>query len=67
MAHNVYINIIISTDKEEFPNEYGIISNLRKEVKKIIANDPSFKMRRYNFDIIDELLDTEGEFEIKDE
>ena len=67
MAHNVYINIILTADGEEFPNEYGVISQVRKQIKEIVAKDKNFKMKRYSFDIIDEELESEDVIEFEED
>ncbi len=57
MAHSIYIDVIITTEGSDFPNEYGVISQLRKTIKEVIAKDSNFKLRRYKFDIIDDAVD----------
>jgi hypothetical protein len=58
MAHNVYINIILSTDNDEFPlHEHGIPAQIRKKVKEIVSKDNNFKLRRLKFDIVDEEIE----------
>ena len=57
MAHTIYIDMVITTDGKDFPNEYGVISRLRKTIKEVIATDEDFKLRRYKFDIIDDETD----------
>ena len=59
MAHNIYINIILSNDCKEFPNEFGMVSEIKKEMKLLLSKYPDFKMKRYNFDIIDDDYDQE--------
>jgi hypothetical protein len=63
MGHNIYINIVLSTDMEEFPiHEHGIPAQIRKQVKEIVGKDNSFKLRRLKFDIVDEEIEFEDEF-----
>lgn len=58
MAHNVYINIILSTDMEDIPlHEHGIPAQIRKQVRDIVGKDNNFKIRRCRFDIIDDDID----------
>ena len=54
MSHNIYINITVSTEGDEFPNEHPITNELRREIKKIINKDRRYKLRRFNFDIIED-------------
>jgi hypothetical protein len=66
MAHNIYVNIIISTDEDEFPKDFGMVSEIKKELTIILQKYPKFKMRRYNFDIIDnefDLMEEDMEFD----
>jgi hypothetical protein len=69
MGHNVYINIVLSTEMEDFPlHEHGIPAQLRKQVRDIVAKDNGFKIRRFKMDIIDyeteeELIDEYEEFD----
>jgi hypothetical protein len=65
MAHNVYINIVLSTDDENFPKDFGMMSEIKKEVGLILQKYKSFKMKRYNFDIIDEEYDIEPGMEFE--
>lgn len=62
MPHNIYVNIIFSTDDDEFPKDFGMVSEIKKEVGLILQKYPNFKMKRYNFDIID--VDIEEDMEI---
>jgi hypothetical protein len=70
MAHNVYINIVLSTDMEEFPmHEHGIPAQVRKQVREVVGKDNNFKIRRFKIDIVDEeieFLDDLGEFDDAD-
>jgi hypothetical protein len=59
MPHNIYVNIILSTEDEKFPKDYGLTSEIKKEIGLILQKYPNFKMKRYNFDIIDEEYDME--------
>jgi hypothetical protein len=65
MAHNVYVTIVLSTDGDDFPNEYGVLSQVRKQIKEIVAKDDCWKMKRYKFDIVHDSIDFE-EFEEMD-
>jgi hypothetical protein len=64
MAHNVYINIILSTDEEKFPKDFGMVSEIKRELTIILQKYPDFKVRRYNFDIIDGDYDLEEDMEL---
>ena len=59
MAHSIYVNIILSTDDEEFPKDFGLTSEIKKEIGLILQKYPNFRMKRYNFDIIDDEYDME--------
>ena len=59
MPHNIYVNIILSTDDEEFPKDFGMVSEIKKEIGLILQKYPNFRMKRYNFDIIDDEYDME--------
>jgi hypothetical protein len=61
MAHNIYVNIILSTDEDEFPKDFGMVSEIKKELTLLTLKYPRFKIKRYNFDIID------GEFDMMEE
>jgi hypothetical protein len=63
MAHNIYVNIILSTDDEEFPKDFGLISEIKKELTLVVRKYENYKMRRYNFDIIGEEYDMEEDME----
>lgn len=63
MAHNIYIDVVITTEGKDFPNEYGVVSQLRKTIREVIAKDKTFKLRRYKFDIIDDEIEKFEEFE----
>ena len=36
MPHNIYVNIILSTDDEEFPKDFGMVSEIKKEIGLIL-------------------------------
>lgn len=57
MAHNIYVNITFSTDEDEFPKDFGMVSEIKKELTILLQKYPEFKIRRYNFDIIDNEYD----------
>jgi hypothetical protein len=61
MAHNIYVNIILSTDDDKFPKDHGLISEIKKELTLVLNKYPKFKMKRYNFDVIDDEYDSEEE------
>lgn len=61
MAHNIYVNIILSTDEDTFPKDHGLISEVKKEIGLVLTKYPNFKIKRYNFDIIDDEYDSEEE------
>ena len=63
MAHNVYVNIILSTDEDEFPKDFGMVSEIKKELTLLLQKYPRFKIRRYNFDIINDEYDMGEEME----
>ena len=63
MAHNIYINITLSTDDKEFPTDFGMVSEIKKEIGLIIQKYPKFKLRRYNFDIVEDEFDTDENIE----
>ncbi len=65
MAHNIYVNIILSTDDDKFPKDFGMVSEIKKEMNLILQKYPSFKMKRYNFDIIDDEYDMEEDVELE--
>ncbi len=67
MAHNIYIDVVITTEEEDFPNEYGVISQLRKTIREIISKDKNFKLKRYKFDIIDQEMDLEEATEFEED
>ena len=67
MAHNIYIDVVITTEDSDFPNEYGVISQLRKTIREVIAKDKTFKLKRYKFDIIDQEMDIEEETEFEED
>ncbi len=59
--YNIYVNMVFGCEAEEFPNEYGCISKMKKSMKKIIAEHPEFCMRRYNYDIQESIEEQEEE------
>jgi hypothetical protein len=63
MSHSIYVNIILSTDNEQFPKDFGMVSEIKKELALILQKYPNFKMKRYNFDIIDDEYDMEEDVE----
>ena len=63
MPHNIYVNIILSTDDEQFPKDFGMVSEIKKEIGLILQKYPNFKCKRYNFDIIDDEYDMEEDVE----
>jgi len=64
MAHNIYVNIILSTDNEKFPKNVGLVSEIKKEIDLILYKYKDFNIKRYNFDIIDEEYDMGSEIEV---
>lgn len=64
MSHNIYVNIILSSDDDKFPKDFGMVSEIKKELTILVQKYPKFKIKRYNFDIIDDEYDMEDiEFE----
>lgn len=63
MAHNIYVNIILSTDSDKFPKDFGMMSEMKKEIGLVLQKYKGFKMKRYNFDIIDEEYDVQDDIE----
>ena len=59
MAIITYINIILSTNDDKFPTDFGVVSEIKKEIGLVLQKYPQFKMRRYNFDIVDDEFNTE--------
>ncbi len=59
MAHNIYINLALSSDNDKFPSDFGLISEIKKEIGLIIQKYPEFKIKRYNFDVVEDQFDIE--------
>ncbi len=66
--YNIFINIVFETESEVFPNEYGTISKIKRNLRKAILDDPSFSMKRYNYDIQEHIPEQEeGSFKQDDD
>jgi hypothetical protein len=64
LAHNVYIRIHLSTESDEFPfHEHGIPEQIKKQVRVVVSKDKNWKLRRAEFDIVDEKVEFIDEFE----